>query len=444
MDFTNVVFLFLVLPVFLISYYFASVKFKNLVILFFSFLMLLYGAPKLFIYFIIFSLANYLVSYLLYKINKKAIRIVLLTLAICSYFILFHWFTNKDYCFIYFFRDSILKKIYFSVFFFNLFSYLVDVYKNRVEFKKNVLDYLVYVFMFFKFYVGPVVPYYRICGAIEKRDVLLKDVVIGIEKFILGLLKVSIFAYEMGQIKNIFALECEQKLTLISAWFGVAVIFFRYYFYFSGYCDMANGLAKMVGFCFPSEFKNKIFCKSIGEYFRSFHVNTINFLKFYISPWVNYKNKIFKILKYIFIVLLLWYILIKMCDINFIGVFYFGILFFLEMKFFKEKLYKLPKILRQIIIFILILIGVNFCFVKNFSCVFFSMFFLNNAFFDETLTSFIGVFKFFIILFCFFSINSFLKYIQKPREKHQNVIIALKYVFFLVILIFCFSYCLSF
>ena len=63
MDFTNVVFLFLVLPVFLISYYFASVKFKNLVILFFSFLMLLYGAPKLFIYFIIFSLANYLVSY---------------------------------------------------------------------------------------------------------------------------------------------------------------------------------------------------------------------------------------------------------------------------------------------------------------------------------------------------------------------------------------------
>ena len=41
MKFVNVVFLFLVLPVFLISYYFASVKFKNLVILFFNFLMLL-------------------------------------------------------------------------------------------------------------------------------------------------------------------------------------------------------------------------------------------------------------------------------------------------------------------------------------------------------------------------------------------------------------------
>ncbi len=70
MEFTSVVFLFFVFPLFLITYYFSPLKLKNLVILFFSFIMLFWGTPRLFLYFLGCAFLNYIAGFLILKFQN--------------------------------------------------------------------------------------------------------------------------------------------------------------------------------------------------------------------------------------------------------------------------------------------------------------------------------------------------------------------------------------
>ena len=442
MEFNNVIFLFLVLPLFLICHHFLSFKFKNAAILFFSFLVIYWGFLNLFFVMLFVALLNYFFVYIINKLSGKKLRtFFLIFVLILNFSALFYIKFNKNLLDFYVFSVPILKDLFIYIFFMNVFSFVVDVYKFRAFFSNNILNYLVYVFNFLNFFSGPVVCYYKIQKSIEKRTVKFKDVVYGFERFIFGLFKVCVVAYEMGQIKRFVFLKSLEELSFLSAWLGAFAIFLNCYFYFSGYCDMAIGLGRLCGFSFSENFSNRIFFKSLKGFFENFNISFVKYFKFYIFPWALQKNMFLKFLKWFII-----YGLFNLCfDFNF-AVSYFFILIFLECLLFKKFFVKLPKFIRKIYSFVAILIGFVIFFqndlnksLKYLKC----MFFGSGVFYDKSLVFVVSFLRVFIVLALFFLLNIFLNWLKKPNKKHENLALVIKNFCYLILFLGSIGYSLT-
>jgi alginate O-acetyltransferase complex protein AlgI len=98
----------------------------------------------------------------------------------------------------------------------------------------------------------------------------------------LGLGKKILIADEVARVANgIFALN-PTELTLPYAWLGVLAYTFQIYFDFSGYSDMAIGLARMFGFRFIENFNMPYLSQSISEFWRRWHISLGNWMKEYL------------------------------------------------------------------------------------------------------------------------------------------------------------------
>lgn len=442
MEFNNVIFLFLFLPLFLVSHQFVSFKFKNLIILFFSFFMVYWGFLNLFFILLFVAFLNYFFAFLVSKTSEKKLRTFFLTVSLSlNFFALLYVKLNKSFLDFYIFSVPVLKHLFLYIFFMNVCSFVVDVYKFRAPFCKNLLNYLVYVFNFLNFFSGPVVCYYKIQKSIEKRTVKFSDIVFGIERFIFGLFKVSVVAYEMGQIKRFIFLKSFDEISFFSVWFGAFTIFFNCYFYFSGYCDMAIGLGRFCGFLFPENFSSRIFFNSLKGFFKNFNISFIKYFKFYIFPWVLQKNIFLKFFKWVII-----FVLYNICfEFNY-AVSYFFILIFLENLLFKSFFLKLPKLVRKIYSFVVVLIGFVIFFqndltksLKYLKC----MFFGSGVIYDRSLVFVVSFLRVFIVLTLFFLLNIFLNWLKKPNEKYKILTLVLKNFCYLVLFLTSIGYSLT-
>ncbi len=443
MEFTDVLFLFFILPLFLITYNFSPTRGRNHIILMSSFFILMWKSLSLFFILICCSFFNYFASCIIYRLNKNKIRLFLFVMLILVNFVVLVAFLMKDEFYYYsnFFKGNIFKKLYLYLFFMNNMSYLADIYKNRVSFSKNILNYFIYVFMFFKFFIGPVVPYHKIKNNIEKRNVEFKHVVAGIEQFVYGLFKVSFFSYETGQIVRFVVLKSFEELSFCAAWIGAAAMFFNIYFYFFGYCDMATGLGKIAGFCFPKNFSDVIFLSSLKKFFKNFNITFTNYFKFYVFPWALEKGKMFQIFKYLIVMVL--YII---CFDQFYSIIYFFILIFVERFFLGKHLKKIPITIKKILSFVLILIGVSMIYqnsgleILKYLKILFGG---SGIFFDRSLVFIIIFLRFFGVVTLFFVINILMGFLKKPKRKYENVYLCLKYILFVVIFLVSIAYCLT-
>lgn len=442
MEFNNVIFLFLVLPLFLMCHNFFPFKFKNIAILFFSFLIIYWGFLNLFFVMLFVALLNYFFVFLISKITRKKLRkFFLIFVLILNFFALFYIKFNKKFLDFYVFSVPILKHLFLYIFFMNVCSFVVDVYKFRISFSKNILNYLVYVFNFLNFFSGPVVCYYKMEKSIEKRTVRFNDIVFGIERFILGLFKVSVVAYEMGTIKRFVFLNSFEELSFFSAWLGAFAIFFNCYFYFSGYCDMAIGLGRVCGFFLPENFSNKIFFNSLEDFLKNFNISFVKYFKFYIFPWALQKNLFFKLFKWVII-----FALYNICfDFNF-AVTYFFILIFLENLLFKKFFSKLPNFVRKIYSFVVALIGFVIFFqndltksLKYLKC----MFFCNGVFYDNSLVFVVSFLRVFIVLALFFLLKVFLNWLKNFNKKYEMLTLFIKNFCYLALFLTSIGYSLT-
>lgn len=441
MEFTNVVFLFFTLPVFLSTYYIISSKFKNFVILIVSFLMVFWGVPNLFFKMIFLTLLTYALGHLISKTNIKLARDVLVFLAVLFAILFYVYFYFEIYRGQGHYSEFIFNHLFTTIFVMNNISYVVDIYKNRVGPKNSILDCFLYVFMFFKFHLGPVVPYYKIKSSIEKRTVKLCDVARGIEEFIFGFFKVSVLCYETGQIKRFVLIKYVEDLSFFSAWMGAVAIFFNLYFYFSGYCEMAVGFGKITGFSFPKNFSNGFHFKSLTSFFKNFNITFTNYFKFYIFPWVLGKKVFLKYFK-CFIIMVLY----SACFFNIFAIVYFCAIIFLEILFFNKILVKFPEIFREIYSFVLILIGTIVFYINDFGDVLKYlkyMFFGGKVFFDKSLLFIIIVLRFFGILILFFVLRFLIKWFKKSSFRYEKVFELLRYLVFLTLFLVSIFYCLT-
>jgi len=289
--FSSPIFLFFFLPITLaLTYFFRNSKYRNLVLLILSILFYIFGEGEQ----VILMLVSITLNYFMGKwIDKKGTRLPvavgvglnLLILVIYKYsnFLV----ENLNVILGLFDLGAIsIKKIRLPVgisfYTFHSISYLIDVYRKQNKVQKSFVDLALYISLFPQLVAGPIIRYKDIASQFTQRVLNSRQFQQGVQRFIIGLAKKVVIANSLGFSADlIFSLDSSQ-LSTATAWFAIISYTLQLYFDFSGYSDMAIGLAKMVGFDFLENFNFPYKAKSIREFWQRWHISLSNWFRDYL------------------------------------------------------------------------------------------------------------------------------------------------------------------
>lgn len=169
-----------------------------------------------------------------------------------------------------------------SFFTFHTISYLIDTYRQTIKAEKKITNLALYLLLFPHLVAGPIIRFNEISEQINFRGISLSEFSLGINCFIIGLSKKILIADTLGYaVDNIFGIP-PSNITTETAWLGIICFTLQLYFDFSGYTDMAIGLASMFGFKFPENFNYPYISSSIREFWTRWHITLSNWLRDYI------------------------------------------------------------------------------------------------------------------------------------------------------------------
>jgi alginate O-acetyltransferase complex protein AlgI len=178
---------------------------------------------------------------------------------------------------------NLILPIGISFYTFNSMSYTIDIYRGVVRPAKSLLHFSAFVAMFPHLIAGPIVRYSDIEEQLNnlKTKLASNEMAVGIFFFVVGLAKKLIIADRIARPVNIF-FESSAGNGAIPAWLAVLGYTFQLYFDFSGYSDMAVGLAHFLGIQFPQNFNSPYKAVSIADFWRRWHISLSTWLRDYL------------------------------------------------------------------------------------------------------------------------------------------------------------------
>lgn len=181
---------------------------------------------------------------------------------------------------------SIALPLGISFFTFQKIGYLVDTYKTRRA-EPNLNRYSVFVLFFPQLIAGPIVHHDQIIPQLSgslARHIRLDNIAIGLAIFTIGLAKKVLLADNIAVYSTpVFkAAAAGAALAPTEAWVGALAWTLQIYFDFSGYSDMAIGLARMFGIVLPINFNSPYKAASIIDFWRRWHMTLSRFLRDYL------------------------------------------------------------------------------------------------------------------------------------------------------------------
>jgi alginate O-acetyltransferase complex protein AlgI len=178
---------------------------------------------------------------------------------------------------------SLALPIGISFFTFHHLSYVIDVYRKSRPAQKSPVQFVTYIAMFPQLIAGPIVRYHEIADQLPDVDRRrMADCGAGFPRFALGLSKKVIVADSVGPIANAAFATSTADLTTATAWVGILAYTVQIYFDFSGYSDMAIGLAQMFRFRFPGNFDRPYSAHSITDFWRRWHMSLSRWFRDYV------------------------------------------------------------------------------------------------------------------------------------------------------------------
>ena len=448
MVFTSINFLYYFLPTVLILYFIVPKKYKNLLLLISSLLFYFYGEPKYIILMIIEIVLAYFEARLIEKYKSKEIfifSIFIHVLLLCIFKYTNFLITNINGIFnTNISLLNIVLPIGISFYTFQIISYLVDVYKEKVKAQKNFISLATYVSLFPQLIAGPIVRYETINDELDNKKQTFNDFSSGISRFIIGLSKKVLIANILGELCNIFILSNEK--TVLFYWIYGISYSLQIYFDFSAYSDMAIGLGRMFGFHFMENFDYPYISKSITEFWRRWHISLSSWFKDYVYiPLGGSREGTFKLIRNILIVWLLtglwhgseWTFVIW-------GMF-IGILLVIEKLLLNKYIEKLPSIVRRIYTLFIIMISFIIFSGSNINESFnniVGLFNFSNPFINKFTIHYLKDYGLVLIIAIFLSTpilkNTIIK--LKENKKINNIINILEIIVLLILLVIVTSY----
>lgn len=185
-----------------------------------------------------------------------------------------------------FYLYSIVLPLGISFFTFQQIAYLVDAYRDETH-EYNFLHYALFVTFFPQLIAGPIVHHKEMLpqfmtGNAGKFD--YKNFAVGITIFSIGLFKKVVLADGVAEFATpVFnAAENGESITFLIAWGGALSYTLQLYFDFSGYSDMAIGLARLFGIVLPLNFNSPYKAINIIDFWRRWHMTLSRFLRDYL------------------------------------------------------------------------------------------------------------------------------------------------------------------
>lgn len=436
MVFSGVTFIYYFLPIILFIYFVSKTKYRNIILLLGSLLFYFYGEPKYIIVFILSGIINYFLGK---KISNKSNKIYFILGLIFNIGLLFYFkyfnFLLENLNSIFNLNISYLNVIIplgISFYTFKNISYLVDVYTNKVKPCDKLLNYLLYISLFFCTLQGPIVRYETIEKDLTNRKHSKEMISSGILRFVIGLSKKVIIANVLGVL--IDSLKVLESKTVVSYWLKAMCDILRLYIDFSGYSDMAIGLGLIFGFSILENFNYPFTSKTITEFWRKWHISLSSFFKDYV--YIPLGGSRVSKYKRLFNIMIVWFLtgLWHGASYSFIlwGL-YFGIILLIEKKYFYNYLNS-HKFLGTLITNILVILGFVFFYndsLKEAFISFKSMFGFNNLpFINLETIYYIKNYIVVILLGYLISLNVFNKY---KSSKFINSIKPLIVVILLIV-----------
>lgn len=291
MLFSSIVFLFTFLPVTLLVYYLVPGRLKNIVLLLASLVFYAWGEPVYVILMVLSILFNYVSGIDIernlenpFKAKQSLVIAVAVNLLILGFF--------KYYGFLIESLNAVLPvelpykelalPIGISFYTFQTLSYIIDVYRGKVQVQKNLISFGVYVTMFPQLIAGPIVKYSDVEMQLRDRNITMEKFGDGAIYFVRGLAKKVLIANMTGLVFTKVSAITFSEMSVLTAWIGCIAYTFQIYFDFSGYSDMAVGLGKMLGFEFMKNFDYPYLSKSITEFWRRWHISLGTWFRDYV------------------------------------------------------------------------------------------------------------------------------------------------------------------
>lgn len=179
-------------------------------------------------------------------------------------------------------EPDILFPVGISFYTFQAISYTIDFYRGKVEREKSFVRFAAFVSLFPRLLAGPIERAGNILPQLaEKPKISRENISDGFSLFIVGIFKkVALADYLKLYVDGIYeAPEFAGSLALILATFAFA---WQIYFDFSGYTDMARGIARMMGFNLMLNFNNPYLATGLGEFWGRWHISLSSWFKDYL------------------------------------------------------------------------------------------------------------------------------------------------------------------
>ena len=250
-----------------------------------------------------------------------------------------------------------------SFFTFSILSYLFDVYRGKAPAAKNLLEFSLFVTFFPKLVSGPIVQYSAMAKQLHERKLTKVKFGKGCRLFLIGLSKKVLLSNTLGTTFYAVTALPSDGISVVTAWLGAISYALMLYFDFSGYSDMAIGLAEMFGFDFDKNFDYPYLSSSITEFWRRWHISLGAWFRDYVYiPLGGSREGTGKTIRNLLIVWALtgiWH----GAAWNYVawGLYYGGLLL-LEKFVLKNVLDVLPTFVKRVLTLFLVLIGWVFFF----------------------------------------------------------------------------------
>ena len=294
MVFSSAIFLFYFLPVVLIIYFLfrKQIVMQNFILFAASLIFYFWGEKQYTVLVLASILFNYIMGLAIDKQPQPYKKIALGLAVSANLAMLFYYkylgfvlqniglFTGDHHL-----ADEALQMhlpLGISFFTFHGLTYVIDIYRRDAQVSHNPLNTGLYTLFFPQLIAGPIIRYKDIDAQLDKREVTRQRIYVGIQRFIIGYAKKLLIANSAGAVAdNIYAID-PVLLSPQILWLAALCYAIQIYFDFSGYSDMAIGLAKIFGFDFLENFNYPYAATSIRDFWRRWHISLSNFFRDYV------------------------------------------------------------------------------------------------------------------------------------------------------------------
>ncbi|MEL6590735.1 MAG: MBOAT family protein [Bacteroidota bacterium] len=371
MVFSSVLFVGYFLPAFLLLYFASPQRWKNAVALAASIVFYLWGEPRFGLLVLAMLVLDFYLVRLMHYAEPKVKKILLwtvlaLNLSALLVYKYLHFFSENFHGLLQSLGNEgnwiieIALPIGISFITFQKISYALDVYRGQSEPMHRFVDYGLYILLFPQLIAGPIVRYNEIEQQIRDRQAhqTAENRLRGWFRFVLGLSKKLIIANPLGAFADDVFAALPGGIGSGLAWLGIIAYSLQIYYDFSAYSDMAIGIGRMLGFRLPENFQFPYIAESITDFWRRWHITLSRWMRdyLYIPLGGNRRSakRTYFNLWMVFLLSGLWHGAAWTFVIW--GV-YHGLWLVLERLGWHKYLERLPRLLRVLWTYMLVLIG---------------------------------------------------------------------------------------